>query len=136
MEGFVLKHDAAIDYLKEAAAGFYREAVENGEECGEAIEDCANMAQKITAEGWDWVLFTEHPMAPSQLNVQEMKSEAPADAAGNIVKIAEQRLDSYAGEVMAYAAMHHSSKAAMMEARKRAEQIAEDIQNYIDDMEG
>lgn len=76
MEGFVLKHDAAIDYLKEAAAGFYREAVENGEECGEAIEDCASMARRIAAEGWGWVLFTEHPMAPSQLNVQEMKSEA------------------------------------------------------------
>lgn len=71
-EGFVLNDRQALEYLQEVAAGFYKEAAETGEDCGEAVEDCANMAHMIQTKGWRWILFQNCDMAPSNINIKEV----------------------------------------------------------------
>lgn len=135
--GFVLDADKAIDYIKEAAAGFYNEAIELGEGYLEAIEDCIEMARQIKAGGWSWVLFREHPMAPSQFTIEEVKSAEARDKAGDIVAIASQRLDNYAPEIEACTALHPAaSMADLLEARARAERFAEGITEVLKNMAG
>jgi hypothetical protein len=69
--GAVLDREKAQLYLRDAAAQFYKEAADGGEDYAEAMQDCAAMAYKIDCEGWDWILFSQCDMSASGIVIKK-----------------------------------------------------------------
>ena len=69
--GAVLDREKAQLYLRDAAAQFYKEAADSGEDYAEAMQDCAAMAYRIDCEGWEWVLLQQCDMSASGIIIKK-----------------------------------------------------------------
>lgn len=77
-QGFVLRYDDAMKYLKWCASQVWERTVADAPlatdlECAQAEwADLVAMAQAIKDGDWEWVLLSEHQMSASGIHIEKM----------------------------------------------------------------